>query len=219
VLERLTGLYPNLDFRVVQITTIGDRRKTTPIDRIPSYGVFVKELEEALLDGRVDLAVHSLKDLSLQIPDGLAIGAIMERDDPGDALVSWGHKLSELAANSVIGTGSPRRTAQLRVYRPDLRVKKIRGNIDTRLRLVDNGEVDGIIVAAAGLIRLGWEKKITEYLPVEHFLPQPGQGALVIEVRASDLEIRELVQPLHHQPTAQAVNAERAFLALRPWEQ
>ncbi|MFB0559594.1 MAG: hydroxymethylbilane synthase [Dehalococcoidales bacterium] len=212
VLTTLASIYPDVEFSLTKITTRGDRQKTVPLDRIPGYGVFVKELQEALLDGRIDLAVHSLKDLPTQTPKELSLAAVTKRLDPRDALVSRGRKLNELAPNSVIGTSSPRRTAQLLACRPDLKAAGIRGNIDTRLRKLSGGEVDGVIVSAAAMIRLGLEDRITEYLPVEHFLPQPGQGALGIETRAGDEEITELVQPLHHEPTWQSVFAERSFL-------
>lgn len=212
VLTKLVGLYTDVEFSLTRITTTGDRQKTTPLDQIPGRGAFVRELEEALLDGRVDLTVHSLKDLPVQMPEGLILAAVTERLDARDVLVSQTGKLTELAPNSVIGTSSPRRTAQLLAYRSDLLVKPIRGNIDTRLQKVTDGEVDGIIVAAAGLIRLGWQDRITEYLPVEHFLPPAGQGTLAIEIRADNSEILELVRPLNHKLTWQSILAERAFL-------
>ena len=212
VLTRLANIYPDVEFSLARITTRGDQQKTVPLYRISGYGVFVKEVQEALLDGRIDLAVHSLKDLPIQTPHRLSLAAVTERLDPRDVLVSRGSQLNELAPNSVIGTGSPRRTAQLLAHRSDLKVQGIRGNIDTRLRKVSSGEVDGIIVAAAAMIRLGWEDRITEYLPVEYFLPQAGQGALGIEIRAGAGEMLTLAQPLHHEPTWQSVAAERAFV-------
>lgn len=212
VLTTLASIYPAFEFSLTKISPIGDRRKTVPLDRIPVYGVFVKEVQEALLDGRIDLAIHSLKDLPVRTPDRLSLAAVTERLDPRDVLVARGRKLNELAPNSLIGTGSPRRTAQLLAYRPDLMVKEVRGNVDTRLRKVSSGEFDGMIVAAAAMIRLGLEDRITEYLPVEHFVPQPGQGALALETRADDSEMMTLVQRLHHKPTWLSVTAERAFL-------
>lgn len=212
VLTTLANIYPDVEFSLTKIATRGDQQKTIPLDRIPVYGVFVKELQEALLDGRINLVVHSLKDLPTQIPQGLSLAAVTRRLDPRDVLVSRGRKLNELAPNSVIGTSSPRRTAQLLAHRSDLKVKGIRGNVDTRLRKVSSGEVDGIIVAAAAMIRLGLEDRITEYLPVEYFVPQPGQGALGIEIRADDSEMMMLVQPLYHESTWQSVTAERAFV-------
>lgn len=212
VLTTLASIYPAFEFSLTKITTRGDQLKVAPVDRVPSYGAFVKELQEALLNGKIDLAVHSLKDLPVQSGQGLSIAAVTKRLDPRDVLISRGGRLNELAPNSLIGTGSPRRTAQLSAYRPDLKVKNIRGNIDTRLRKVANGEVEGVIVAAAAMIRLGWEDRITEYLPVEYFLPPAGQGALGIEIRAGDREVLRLVRSLHHEPTWQSVVAERAFL-------
>jgi len=212
VLTRLANIYPDVEFSLTKIATKGDQQKTTPLGRISGYGVFVKELQEALLDGRIDLAVHSLKDMPTQIPHQLHLAAVTERLDPRDALVSRGGRLNELAPNSVVGTGSPRRAAQLLAYRSDLRVQGIRGNIDTRLRKVSSGEVDGIIVAAAAMIRLGWEDRITEYLPVAYFLPQAGQGTLGLEIRAGDDEMLTLVQSLHDEITWQSVVAERSFV-------
>lgn len=212
VLTKLANIYPDVEFSLTKIITKGDQQKTVPLGRISGYGVFVKELQEALLDGRIDLAVHSLKDMPTQIPQGLCLAVVTERLDPRDALVSRGSKLNELAPNSVIGTGSPRRAAQLLAYRSDLRVQGIRGNIDTRLRKMSSGEVAGVIVAAAAMIRLGWEDRITEYLPLDYFLPQAGQGALGLEIRAGDDEMLALVQPLHHESTWQSVVAERSFV-------
>lgn len=212
VLARLKEANPALEFKLTRIITQGDRDKTGSLDRIPGRGVFVKEIEEALLEKRIDIAVHSLKDLPTQIPSGLSLTAVTMRLDPRDAFVSPGKKLAELPPGSVIGTGSPRRKVQLLTYRPDLEVKEIRGNIDTRLHKVISGEFDGIIVAAAALIRLGWEDRITEYLALEHFLPEIGQGALGIEIRAGDKEIAQLTQTLNHEPTWQSIIAERAFL-------
>jgi len=212
VLTRLASTYPDVKLSLTKITTAGDEQKDLPLQRITGDSLFVKEIQEALLDGRIDLAVHSLKDLPVQTSYRLRLAAVTERLDPRDVLVSRGGKLNELAPGSIIGTGSPRRMAQLLAYRSDLKVQGIRGNIDTRLGKVSNSEVDGIIVAAAGLIRLGWEDRITEYLPLEHFLPQAGQGTLGIEIRADDGEMLALVQPLHHQPTWQSIVAERTFV-------
>ena len=175
-------------------------------------GVFVKELEEALLSGQIDLAAHSLKDVPTQIHQGLCLASVTERLDPRDVLVSRGEKLAGIAAGSRIGTGSLRRVVQLSACRPDLEVCSIRGNVDTRLRKVAEGEFVGEILAAAAMQRLGWEEKISEYLPPEHFLPAVGQGALVVEARLDDTEVAELIAPLNHLPTWQCVTAERAFL-------
>ncbi|MFC2003280.1 hydroxymethylbilane synthase [Chloroflexota bacterium] len=212
VLSTLASIYPDIKFSLTRISTRGDRQKSVPLHRISGYGVFVKEIQKALLENRIDLAVHSLKDLPVETPPGLSLAAVTERLDPRDALVTQGIKLDKLSPGSTIGTGSPRRTAQLLAYRNDLDVKEIRGNITTRLRKVSDGEVDGVIVAAAAMIRLGLEDRITEYLPLEYFLPQTGQGALGIEIRAGDWEMTGLVQPLNHEPTWRSVVAERAFL-------
>ncbi|MFQ5924713.1 MAG: hydroxymethylbilane synthase [Dehalococcoidia bacterium] len=213
VLAQLREANPHLEFSLSKIATEGDRNRHLSLDRMAGVGVFVKELEAALLEGRIDLAVHSLKDLPTEVPEGLYLAAATERLDPRDILISTSGRLAELAPGSRIGTGSIRRAAQLIAYRPDLEVCSIRGNVDTRLRKVSSGEVDGVILAAAALLRLGWEHRITEHLPLEHFLPAAGQGALGIEIRANDEEIAELVSPLHHQPTWQSVVAERTFLS------
>ncbi|MFC1907617.1 hydroxymethylbilane synthase [Chloroflexota bacterium] len=212
VVTRLASLYPDTEFVITRITTRGDRQKSVPLQRISGDGVFVKEVQEALIEGRIDLAVHSLKDMPVLTPPRLLLAAVTERLDSRDALVTSGVKLNELPAGSIIGTGSPRRAAQLLAYRDDLKVKGIRGNIDTRLRKVFAGEVDGIVMAAAALIRLGWEDRISEYLPLEHFLPQVGQGALGIEIRADDQAVLNLVQSLNHGSTWQGIVAERTFL-------
>ena len=202
-----------LKFNIGKIVTEGDRSHHLPLDQMPGVGVFVKELETALLDGRVDIAVHSLKDMPTEIPKGLYLAVVTKRLDPRDILVSRAGKLADLAPGSRIGTGSIRRAVQLISYRPDLEVCSLRGNVNTRLRKVFSGELDGVILAASALIRLGWQDRITEYLPLEHFLPPAGQGTLGIEIRANDKEIGEIVLPLNHQPTWQSVVAERTFLS------
>ena len=212
VLAKVREAVPGLNARLVKIVTSGDRENTTVLNKFAGQGVFVKELEKALFDGKIDLAVHSLKDLPTEIPDGLSLAAVTPRLDPRDVLVSRAGSLADLAPGSRIGTGSLRRTIQLLAWRSDLEICEIRGNIDTRLRKVSQGEFDGIIVAAAALIRLGWEDRITEYLSVEHFVPAVGQGALGIEVRSDDRDTAELVSQANHEPTWQSVTAERAFL-------
>ncbi len=212
VMAQIAELNPELELGISQIVTRGDRSRHAPLDRMEGVGVFVKELEEALLEGRVDLAVHSLKDVPTQIPEGLCLRAVTERLDPRDVLVSRNGKLDELATGSKIGTGSLRRSVNLKAYRPDLEALSIRGNVDTRLRKVAEGEFDGMILAAAALKRLGGEDRITDYLPLKHFLPAVGQGALVVETRLDDEEVAALVSPLNHLPTWQSVTAERAFL-------
>jgi len=210
VIKKIREANPDLEVSLKEITTTGDRDSHTQLDRM-GIGVFVKELEQALLDGRIDLAVHSFKDLPTEVPQGLALIAVTERLDPRDTLIAK-TKLDELSPGSRIGTGSLRRAVQLNSYRPDLEVCSIRGNVDTRLRKVTTGKIDGVILAAAAMLRLGWREKITEYLPLEHFLPAVGQGALVLEVRLDDDVTARLVSPLNHLPTWQSVMAERAFL-------
>lgn len=212
VAAKIKEINPGLEVSISRIVTQGDRNRQTRLDRMPGVGVFVKELEEALLDGRIDLAVHSLKDMPTDIPQGLSLVAIAEREDPRDVLVAKAGGLAELAPGARIGTGSLRRAVQLARYRPDLAVCSIRGNVDTRLGKVTSGEVDGVILAAAAMIRLGWVDKISQYLPLEHFLPAAGQGALALEARLDDGEVAGLVAFLNHLPTRQSVTAERAFL-------
>lgn len=209
VVARIKEANPDLDVGISKITTTGDRSRS----RLDSMGtaMFVKELEQALLDGRIDIAVHSLKDVPTELPPRLCLRAVTGRLDPRDALVA-SSRLSELASGASIGTGSLRRTVQLMGCRPDLRARPIRGNIDTRLGKVLSGEFDGVIVAAAAMLRLGWEERITEYLPLEHFLPAVGQGALAIEARVDDADIAALVSPLNNITSWQGITAERAFL-------
>jgi len=210
VIAKIREANPYLEVSLRKIVTTGDRDRHTHLDRI-GVAVFVKELEQALLDGRIDLAVHSLKDVPTEVPPGLHLLAVTERLDPRDVLVAKS-KLNELAPGSRIGTGSLRRTVQLTRFRPDLEVCSIRGNVDTRLRRVSTGEVDGVVVAAAAMLRLGWQDRIVDYLPLEHFLPAVGQGALAIEARVDDKELADLISPLNHIPVWQSVTAERAFL-------
>jgi len=203
-----------LAFEVRTIRTLGDRTQAEgiPLAGLPR-GVFVKDLESALLAGSIDLAVHSLKDMTTSIDPRLTIAAVPQREDPRDVLVSRSRQaLRELPAGARIGTGSPRRAAQLRAVRADLRFESIRGNVDTRVHKVDNGEYDGAILAAAGLARLGLAGRIAEYFDPQVCLPDPGQGALAVQVRAGDHELIDLLAPLNHAPTRAAVTAERALL-------
>lgn len=212
VAAKIREVNPQLKVSISKVVTSGDRDRRTQLNRMPEVGIFVKELEEALLDNRVDVAVHSLKDVPTEIPAGLCLLAVTERLDPRDVLVAKA-SLDKLAPGSKIGTGSLRRAVQLARYRPHLEVGSIRGNVDTRLGKVASGEVDGVIVAAAAMLRLGWQDRITEYLPLEYFLPAVGQAALVIEARCDDAELAELISPVNHLPTWQAITAERAFLS------
>ncbi len=212
VLVKIKEIHPHLEVSIRKIVTRGDRNRHSHLEEIGSIGVFVKELEEALIDGKIDLAVHSLKDMPIQNPQGLYLAAVTQRLDPRDVLVSRAGNLAELAPGSRIGTGSFRRIVQLAACRPDLEVCNIRGNIDTRLQKVSHGEFDGVILAAAAMLRLGWEDKISEYLPLEPFLPAVGQGAVAIETRLCDRQVYELISPLNHLSTWYCVTAERAFL-------
>ena len=204
--------WPGLAVELVPIKTTGDKILDVPLAKIGGKGLFTKELDEALLDGRIDLAVHSLKDVPFQLPDGIDFGAIPEREDPRDAFVSRGAKLQDLAATATIGTSSLRRQVQLRHRFPDLNLVTLRGNVDTRLRKLDAGEFDGIILAAAGLKRLGHEARITQFLEDDIMISAVGQGALGIVCRASDAETRKKLAGLDHPPTRTAVTAERGLL-------
>jgi hydroxymethylbilane synthase len=212
VKNKLIEFFPALKIHLARIKTAGDRNLTAALNNFAGPGIFVKELEKALLERRIDLAVHSLKDLPTEIPEGLLLAAVTARLDPRDVLMSRSGKLSELAPKSKIGTGSRRRAVQLLTIRPDLTITNIRGNIDTRLRKVYDGEFDGIIVAAAAMIRLGWQERITDYMPVVQFTPAVGQGTLGIQIRSKDIEIYDLVSKINDTLTWAAVSAERAFL-------
>ncbi len=213
VISELRKIHLNLEFAIEKITTKGDREYRASLAQIGGQGLFVKELEEALLAGTIDMAVHSLKDVPTEVSPELRLTAMIRREDARDVLVSRSGKgLMELPPGATIGTGSQRRAIQLRACRPDLQVRQLRGNVDTRLRKTYSGELDGVILAAAALLRLAWQDRITEYLPLESFLPAIGQGALAIEIRAGDVEMARLVSPLNHEPTWQSVLAERAFL-------
>ena len=210
---RLRQLEPGLSVSLKQIKTTGDKILDTPLATIGGKGLFVKEIEDALLRGEIDLAVHSMKDVPTRLPEGLEILSIPEREDPRDALISRdGVTLDRLAAGARIGTSSLRRQAQLLHVRPDLSIQMLRGNLDTRLHKLEAGEYDGIILAAAGLCRLGWADRVTEYLSPDVCLPAIGQGALALEGRADDAFVRELAGRMEHRPTRIAVTAERALL-------
>jgi hydroxymethylbilane synthase len=196
--------------RIEVIRTTGDKITDVPLAKVGTKGLFTKEIEEALLDGRIDLAVHSLKDLPTEVPAGLSIAAIPQREDARDALV--GARLSELPAGAKVGTSSLRRAAQLRVVRPDLIIESVRGNLDTRVRKLDEGQYRAIVLAAAGLTRLGWADRIAEILQPEVMCPAVGQGALAIETRTEGAA-REICAALDHGATRAAVTAERAVLS------
>jgi hydroxymethylbilane synthase len=196
--------------RIEIVKTTGDKITDAPLAKVGVKGMFTKEIEEALIDGRADLAVHSLKDLPAELPEGLALAAVPEREDPLDAMV--GKRLADLPRGASVGTGSLRRAAQLRRLRPDLRIQNIRGNLDTRLRKLDEGQYDAIVLAAAGLKRLGWAGRIAEILPPDIMCPAVGQGALAIETRAGGDGFEACVA-LDHAATRTAVSAERGLLA------
>jgi len=210
---RLRELEPGLSVSLKRIKTTGDKILDTPLAAIGGKGLFIKEIEDALRRGEIDLAVHSMKDVPTHVPEGLEILAIPEREDPRDVLVSRGGiAFAQLGAGARIGTSSLRRQAQLLHARPDLSIQILRGNVDTRLRKLEAGEFEGIILAAAGVRRLGWTDRVTEYLSPDVCLPAIGQGALALEGRASDAFMRDVAARLDHQPTRLAVTAERALL-------
>jgi hydroxymethylbilane synthase len=198
------------EVRIEIIRTTGDKIADVPLAKVGTKGLFTKEIEEALLDGRADLAVHSLKDLPTELPEGLVLAAVPEREDPRDAVI--GKRLAELPQGAKVGTSSLRRSAQLRQLRPDLAIESVRGNLDTRLRKLDEGQYDAILLAAAGLKRLGWAGRIAEILDAGRMCSAVGQGALAIETRASGAGF-DAVQALDHSPTHVAVTAERGVLA------
>ncbi|MGE0311394.1 MAG: hydroxymethylbilane synthase [Lautropia sp.] len=211
VRDRLLGLDGARAVDLLGMTTRGDQILDRPLAEIGGKGLFTKELETALLDGRADLAVHSLKDVPMDLPDAFEIAAILVREDPRDALVSPRHEsLDALPTGAVVGTSSLRRAAQLRALRPDLDVQPLRGNLDTRLAKLDAGGYDAIVLAAAGLKRLGLAARIRAPIPADRMLPSPGQGALALEIRAGDVETGRQLQPLDDRDTRLAVQAERA---------
>ena len=212
VQSQLQRSHPGLTVKLLGMTSRGDQLLDVPLAKVGGKGLFVKELETALLERRADIAVHSMKDVPMEFPEGLGLGVICEREDPSDAFVSNRYgSMEELPAGSVVGTSSLRRECQLRARRPDLQVRFLRGNVNTRLRKLDEGEYDAIILASAGLIRLGFAGRIARKLAVEDSLPAGGQGAVGIELRREDARVLELLQVLHHEPTAQRVTAERAM--------
>jgi hydroxymethylbilane synthase len=202
------------DFEIRVITTSGDRIQDRPLAEVGGKGLFTKEIEEALLSGEIDLAVHSTKDLRTVLPPGLTIGAVLPREDVRDAFISIKYpSLASLPNGATVGTSSLRRQAQVKRLRPDLRVIGFRGNVETRLKKLENGVVDATILASAGLNRLGKADRITALMPVEDMLPAVGQGAIAVEVRSYDLAVAHWVAPLNDEATALCVAAERAFLA------
>ena len=212
VKARLLALNPELIVELVTFTTKGDIILDTPLAKIGGKGLFVKELEVAMLAGDADIAVHSMKDVPMEFPEGLELGVILERETPTDAFVSNNFKnLDELPQGAIVGTSSLRRQCQLQANRPDLVIRSLRGNVQTRLGKLDAGEFDAIILASAGLLRLEMESRIAQYLTPEVSLPAGGQGAVGIELRSDDAETLALLRPLQHDTTAYRVTAERAM--------
>lgn len=213
VKDVINSLFSEIHAELVIIHTKGDKILDVALSKIGDKGLFTKEIENALLDGSIDIAVHSLKDLSTELPEGLKIGAVLKRGEIRDALVHKNNKkLNELSEKDVIATSSLRRRAGLAKYNPDIGITDIRGNVNTRLRKMEEGHCDGMIMAAAGLQRLGMDKYITQFLNPEELLPAVGQGAIAIESRVGDTETDEFLNHLNHAETSIAVNAERAFM-------
>lgn len=213
IARRLEELNPGISVELVEIVTKGDRILDVPLAKVGGKGLFVKEIEDAMLDNRVDMAVHSLKDVPAELPDGLEVSIFPEREDYRDAFVSEKAKtFAALPAQAVIGTSSLRRMSQLKNLRGDIGIKSLRGNVDTRLRKLKEGEYDAIILASAGMKRLGLADKITSTIASADMLPAVGQGCLGIEFRSDDIEMRKILSTIHHDETGICVKAERAFL-------
>ena len=212
VKERLEAAHPGLSVSLLGMTTEADRMLSLPLYKVGGKGLFVKELEEALLDGRADIAVHSMKDVPMQLPPGLCLPVMCEREEPRDAFVSNRFdSLQELPQGALMGTSSLRRQSQLHALRPDLKMSPLRGNVNTRLKKLDDNEYAAIILAAAGLKRMGWEARIKDYLNIDESLPAAGQGVLGIECRENDFATQKLIAPLNHAATQICTTAERAM--------
>lgn len=213
VLEKLKEIKGGYSFKIKIIETEGDKLLNSPLSKIGGKGLFVKEIEEELLEKKIDIAIHSMKDVPVQLPPELTIASIPDRASPKDALISRNNKkIQELSPESIIGTSSLRRKAQLLSFRKDLKIVDLRGNLDTRLRKLQEGSLDAIIVAVSGLYRLGLSRMITQELPTEVFLPAAGQGALGIELRKDNFEVKEIVEKINCYNFYQEITAERAFL-------
>ncbi|MDE1825266.1 MAG: hydroxymethylbilane synthase [Candidatus Micrarchaeota archaeon] len=211
--DAITAVHPSFDYEIVYIKTEGDRKPEVPLSDISTDGIFTKDIEDELLTKKIDIAVHSLKDLPTIIHSDLAVSAVTRREDARDVLISNGDlRLDQLPRGARIGTESPRRMSQLRAYRDDFNIMGLRGNVDTRIRKLDNGEYDAIVIAAAGVIRLGAADRIAEYLPISMMVPAPGQGALAIQTRRGDVELNAMLKKVEHIQTRVATDEERAFL-------
>ncbi len=212
VAHRLQALHPDLQIEMVGMVTRGDKILDSPLSKIGGKGLFVKELELGMLEGSADIAVHSMKDVPMEFPEGLHLPVILQREDPRDAFVSNHYQhLDALPPGAIVGTSSLRRQTQIRARYPHLQIKDLRGNVNTRLAKLDNGEYDAIILAAAGLIRLEFQTRITAFLSTEQSLPAIGQGAVGIECRRNDPRVEHLLAPLRHAETTVCVRAERAM--------
>ena len=213
VKEKIEAKHPQVRVELIKIKTTGDKILDSPLSQVGGKGLFVKEIEEALLEKRVDLAVHSMKDVPAELPDALMLSTFPEREDPRDALISLDHRtLEQLPKGAKVGTSSLRRGAQLLHIRPDLELVSLRGNVDTRLRKLSSGDFSAIILATAGLKRLGFEDRITQVISSEQVLPAIGQGALGLEIRRKDAQTLGLIDFMNHEPTEITVRTERAFL-------
>jgi len=212
VAEELRAANPDLQVELVGMSTKGDKILDTPLAKIGGKGLFVKELEQGMLEGHADIAVHSMKDVPVELPEGLHLAVIMEREEPRDAFVSNRFdSIDALPQGARLGTASLRRQCQAAERRPDLEILPLRGNVNTRLKKLDDGEFDAIILAGAGLLRLGFHDRIRALMDTDHSLPAIGQGALGIECRTDDARVNALIEPLHHPETAACVGAERAL--------
>jgi len=214
VKNRLEELHPGLEARLVKIKTTGDKITDSPLAKIGGKGLFTREIEEALLGGEVDLAVHSMKDMPYKLPEGLVIGCVPPREDPFDALVSKGDTLMRLEEGARVGSSSLRRVAQLKRLRPDLDYLPLRGNVETRIRKMDEGRCDAVVLAVAGLRRMGLEGRVVEYLRPPDFLPAVGQGAIAVQIREDDEGTRELIAAMEDERARAATLAERSFLSV-----
>lgn len=213
VASQLTRIVPNLNVEVKVIKTKGDKILDVALSRIGDKGLFTREIEKELLSGSIDMAIHSMKDLPSQLAPGLCLAAVLERENPGDVLISrQGYKFNDLPQGAVIGTSSLRRISQIRALRPDIILVDMRGNVETRIKKMYEQELDAIVLAYAGVKRLGLEDKISDYLPHDLMLPAVGQGAIAVEVRAGDSTNLELARSINHEPTYWATSSERSFL-------
>ena len=212
VKSKLENIYPDLKVELVKMTTQGDQILNSPLSKIGGKSLFIKELEVGIMEGRADIAVHSMKDVPYELPQGFEIGAILERENPFDAFVSNDfNSIQDLPIGAKLGSCSLRRIVQVKAMRPDLEILDLRGNVNTRLKKLDDGEYDAIILACSGLTRLGFDNRIKQDLSPDDSLPAVGQGALGIEIKANDHKISSLIKPLIHQKTQIEVNAERAL--------